>query len=146
MTGSKTPQRRLNVLYIDKFARRRYAARRTSPPRYPVQWPPHSRRRTDSRPPLLVLLAPEKRDRRKTRRVGFDIAAALEVSRRRAATKPELVMLVQRWIDAASREDLGKRHADYALALRRAFMIMLATGQSDRAIAHLRNLQKRSGD
>jgi hypothetical protein len=25
-------------------------------------------------------------------------------------------------------------------------MIMLATGQSDRAIAHLRNLQKRSGD
>jgi hypothetical protein len=97
---------------------------------------------TDLRPPLLTVLAPEKPDRRRRPRVGFDIAAALELHRDRFPTKHALVTLVQRWIDAASREGLSTRHAHYALALRRAFMVMLATSSVERAIARLRNLQK----
>ena len=76
-------------------------------------------------------------DRRKKKSAGFDIAAALEVNLDRYPTKELLWRLLTSWLDAAKREGIAARQADYVRALERSIVVLSKAPSVRQAVGHL---------
>jgi hypothetical protein len=98
----------------------------------PLHSEPRTRRRRAIRPPHTATY-----ERRKKKRAGFDIAAALEVNLDRYPTKEALWKLLSSWLDAAKREGLAASQPAYVKVLERAIVVMSKAPSPQHAIETL---------
>ena len=82
-------------------------------------------------------------ERRKKKTAGFDVAQALEHNLDAYPLQQDQMLLLQRWLLAAEREELAERHTEYVYSLQRAVKFMQGARRPEEAILALHAARER---